>query len=235
MRVQRSGAVPSVPSRTNVTVATESRSGWAALFRDAFNQSRNAMVLLDDERRHVEVNGAYVQLLGYRPSALLGRPISDLRADGAVASADEWRAALRQKQFTGVAELACADGGRVTVEFAGHPEAVTGRNLVLFVALRVARVGRLREDRVAPSDRPALSIRELEVVEQLALGLSGPEVADELRIAHNTVRTHVQNAMTKLGTRSRAQLVASTLGDGLYWRDDTELAQPQYRRISATQ
>ena len=33
------------------------------------------MVLLDDDRRHVEVNGAYVQLLGYRPSELIGRPV----------------------------------------------------------------------------------------------------------------------------------------------------------------
>jgi PAS domain S-box-containing protein len=50
-------------------MTTATRSGWSALFRDAFNQSRNAMVLLDDERRHVEVNGAYVQLLGYGPAA----------------------------------------------------------------------------------------------------------------------------------------------------------------------
>ena len=176
------------------------------------------MALLDDERRHVRVNGAYLQLLGYPPSALIGRPIGDLRAGGAVASADEWRAALRQKQFTGTAELARADGGSVVVEFAGHPEVVTGRQLVLLVILSAPRGGRRRDDTLARSGPSALSGRELEVVALLALGLSGPEIAGELQIAHNTVRTHVRNAMTKLRTHSRAQLVAKSLGEGLYLR-----------------
>jgi DNA-binding NarL/FixJ family response regulator len=50
--------------------------------------------------------------------------------------------------------------------------------------------------------------------------LSGPEVAQELQIAHDTVRTHVRNAMTKTEARSRAQLVAKTLGEGMLWRGD---------------
>ncbi len=45
-------------------------------------------------------------------------------------------------------------------------------------------------------------------------GRSGPEIAYELHIAHDTVRTHVRNAMTKLGARSRAHLVAKALSDG---------------------
>jgi PAS domain S-box-containing protein len=201
------------------TESVETRSGWAALFRDAFNQSRNAMVLLDDDRRHVEVNGAYVKLLGYRPSELIGRSVSELRADGATVSTGQWHAALRQKQFTGTIEMLRADGGRVTVEFAGHPELVTGRQLVLFVALRVARGGRLREGADPGATRPELSPRELDVVRLLALGFSGPEVAEELRIAHNTVRTHTRNAMTKVGARSRAQLVAMSLAECMYWPD----------------
>jgi DNA-binding NarL/FixJ family response regulator len=60
-----------------------------------------------------------------------------------------------------------------------------------------------------------LSEREREIVRLVALGSSGPEIADELRITHNTVRTHVRNAMTKSGARSRAHLVAKALGDGL--------------------
>jgi PAS domain S-box-containing protein len=203
------------------TDMTENRSGWAALFRDAFNQSRNAMVLLDDDRCHVEVNGAYVQLLGYRPSELIGRPMRDLRADGRAVSDEEWHTALRQKQFTGSIELVRADGAQVTVEFAGHPETVTDRQLVLCVALRATRGGRIRDDTQPPSERQDLSGRELEVVKLLAMGFSGPEVAEELRIAHNTVRTHTRNAMGKIGARSRAQLVAKSLGDGLYWLDLT--------------
>jgi PAS domain S-box-containing protein len=195
----------------------DARSGWSALFRDAFNQSRNAMVLLDGERRHVEVNGAYVQLLGYRPSDLIGLHVSELRADGSTVSVDEWHAALRQKQFTGTIELLRADGAHVTVEFAGHPEIVTGQQLVLFVALRAARATRIRDDRPQGTVRADLSQRELEVVKLLAEGYSGPEVAEELRIAHNTVRTHTRNAMTKMNARSRAQLVAKSLAECAYW------------------
>ena len=49
----------------------------------------------------------------------------------------------------------------------------------------------------------------------VALGQTGPEIADELGIAHDTVRTHVRNAMDKLGARSRAHLVAKAIGEEL--------------------
>jgi DNA-binding NarL/FixJ family response regulator len=54
------------------------------------------------------------------------------------------------------------------------------------------------------------------VIRLLANGLTGPEIAEELQLAHNTVRTHVRNGMAKSGTRSRAQLVALALAEGLY-------------------
>lgn len=78
----------------------------------------------------------------------------------------------------------------------------------------------MRDDSAPGTPRPELSPRELDVVRLLAIGFSGPEVADELRIAHNTVRTHTRNAMTKVSARSRAQLVAKTLAEGMYWADE---------------
>ena len=41
------------------------------------------------------------------------------------------------------------------------------------------------------------------------------EIADELHLSHDTVRTHIRNAMAKTGARSRAHLVAKALGEGL--------------------
>jgi DNA-binding NarL/FixJ family response regulator len=83
------------------------------------------------------------------------------------------------------------------------------------VALRVARGSRRPTDPdAAPRRIGSLSNRERDVVRLLSRGASGPEIADELHVAHNTVRTHVRNAMTKLGARSRAQLVAMSLADG---------------------
>jgi DNA-binding CsgD family transcriptional regulator len=176
------------------------------------------MVLLDDERRHVAVNGAYLALSGFRRGDIIGRPVYEHVAGGPLVTEREWRALLHRDHFTGTADLIRSNGHRVTVDFAGHPEVVTGRRLVLFVAIRAARAGRQHHDPTPPrTDCVALSRRELEVVRLLALGFSGPEVADELHLAHNTVRTHVRNAMAKVGARSRAQLVARTMGEGMHW------------------
>lgn len=199
--------------------ATVSDSGWAGLFWQAFTRSRNPMVLVDDQRRHVEVNGAWLALVGYPRRELIGRPVYELFAHGPLDSKQQWEEALGRQQLTGRAEVVCAGGRHVMVEFAGHPEIVTGRRLVLFVALRTARAGRsLPAPAPLPTDVPALSRRELDVIRLLALGLTGPEVAEELQLAHNTVRTHVRNAMAKSGSRSRAQLVAKALGEGTAWR-----------------
>jgi len=200
--------------------AAPNDSGWSGLFWQAFTRSRNAMVLLDDQRCHVEVNGAYLALIGYQRRELIGRPVYELLAHGPLATTQQWEAALAQRQFTGQAEIVGAGGQHVMVEFAGHPEVVTGRRLVLFVVLRTARAGRtLPEPASSPTETRALSSRELDVVRLLALGLTGPEVAEELQLAHNTVRTHVRNAMAKSGARSRAQLVARAVGEGTVWRD----------------
>ena len=178
------------------------------------------MVLLDEERTIVELNGASLQLLGYRRDELIGRPLYEVVAGGPMFSAQEWHELLKRKQFTGVAELVRADGGYVIVEFAGHPEVITGRQLILGVALRTARGGRrLSKDTSPPRGATLLSTRELQVIEYIALGMSGPEIADELQLTHNTVRSHVRNAMTKLGSRSRAQLVAEALGEAIFWRE----------------
>ena len=188
--------------------------GWPTLFASAFHQSRNPMVLADAERRIVDANAAIVQLLGRARSALVGRQVSAFVAGGPLLSPSEWRKALTQGRFTGEATMLHADGGEIAVQWAAVTEMATGNRLVLFVALNTSRWG-AHFRRAADGDRTggALSGREREVVHHIALGSSGPEIADELRITHETVRTHVRNAMTKLGARSRAHLVAKTLAE----------------------
>jgi PAS domain S-box-containing protein len=189
-----------------------SQAGWAGLFWNAFKRSRNAMALLDDERRAVEANPAFLRLVGHRRATVIGRPFYEFVADGPIASPGEWRAAMAQDEFTGVADMIHKDGTLVTVQWAGHPETATGRRLALVVAMHSVRSGR-RLPTEDPTGDP-LSDREREVVRLIGHGNSGPEIAEELRISHNTVRTHAHNAMTKLGARSRAHLVAKALGEG---------------------
>jgi LuxR family maltose regulon positive regulatory protein len=48
-----------------------------------------------------------------------------------------------------------------------------------------------------------LSERELEVLRLLGTELSGPELAHELMVSINTLRTHTKNIYTKLGVNNR--------------------------------
>ena len=190
-------------------------SGWSGFFETAFKQSRNAMALVDDRRIHVDVNGAYLKLLGYPRGRVVGQPLHRYVAEPSRATGEEWAAALADGRFTGEAELICADGSRADVQWGATTEVVTGRRLVLFVALSTSRWGgRFRRTTLPTRDARPLSKREQEIVRLIALGSTGPEIADELQIAHDTVRTHVRNSMTKLGARSRAHLVANALGHG---------------------
>ena len=61
-----------------------------------------------------------------------------------------------------------------------------------------------------PAELQALSVRELEVLEQLAGGASNREIAQQLYISENTVRNHVHSILTKLKLQNRTQLVGMT-------------------------
>jgi DNA-binding NarL/FixJ family response regulator len=101
------------------------------------------------------------------------------------------------------------------VQWGANVEVITGHRLMLVVTLSVSRWGRrFRRDASTEPDVSALSGREFSVVRLVALGYTGPEIAETLGITHDTVRTHARNAMTKTATRSRAQLVAKVLGEG---------------------
>lgn len=192
------------------------RGEWAGLFASAFKQSRNAMALADSARLFVDVNGAYLSLFGYRRSELIGQPVFRYVVGGPLATRAEWKAMLAKGEFAGDAELRAADGSVVGVQWAATVEVVTGRQLVLVVALSTSRWGgRFRRASMPEATPAVLSRREREIVWLVAQGSSGPEIADELHISHDTVRTHARNAMLKLGARSRAHLVAKALGEGL--------------------
>jgi len=191
------------------------RDGWSALFRTAFKQSKNPMALVSDERRLVDVNPAFVRLLGRARDQVIGVHLWDFVAGGPIFTPAQWSAALAAQRFHGEAELLCADGRRIGVQWAGATEVATGQRLVLFVAISTSRWGgSFRRTVTIEGNRGELSARELEIVRLIADGESGPEIAAELHIAHDTVRTHVRNAMKKVGARSRAHLGAKVLGEG---------------------
>ncbi|MFG3507842.1 response regulator [Streptomyces sp. NPDC047821] len=79
----------------------------------------------------------------------------------------------------------------------------------LFAAIHAAAEGRRALSRVVPRDRaPALTHRELDILGQLARGLSNREIARALFISEATVKTHLGRVYAKLGVDTRAGAVA---------------------------
>ena len=62
--------------------------------------------------------------------------------------------------------------------------------------------------------RPGTLGRELEVLRLLARGASSEDVATELGISAETVRSHVKNASHKLGARTRIHAVTLAIASG---------------------
>jgi DNA-binding NarL/FixJ family response regulator len=96
-----------------------------------------------------------------------------------------------------------------------------GRPQELIDAIRVVARGgtyfdpRLKAMLAAREVRaPVLSPREREVLSFLADGLTGEQIAERLVLSPETIRTHVRNAMGKLGAKTRVHALALALEGG---------------------
>jgi NarL family two-component system response regulator LiaR len=65
----------------------------------------------------------------------------------------------------------------------------------------------------------ALTEREVEILQQMALGKTNQDIADDLVLSERTVRTHVTNILAKLGLSNRTQAVLYALRTGLAHMD----------------
>lgn len=72
--------------------------------------------------------------------------------------------------------------------------------------------------RLATRTPARLSPREREILGLLADGAKGPELARQLELSPETVRTHIRNSMRKLEARTRIEAVAIALEQGFVSR-----------------
>src|SRR3954447_2653562 len=188
--------------------------GWKSLFRAVLQNARNPMALVDEDRRIVEVNPSATALTGFARSQLIGRAADDFVPDHEKEGFDrEWRQLLLTGDGNAEREMLCADGGRVTIQYRASRSIVGERRLVLYLATQVRPALEAAQPTAIRSY--SFSPREQEIVRLVAQGLTTRDIADQLRLSLETVRTHIRNAMGKLSARTRAQLVAKALQERL--------------------
>jgi two-component system, NarL family, response regulator len=71
------------------------------------------------------------------------------------------------------------------------------------------------EKLAARMDKPILSDRERQVIDQMAKGKNNREIGAELNITEHTVRFHVNNVLSKLGANDRAHAIVLALRQGI--------------------
>ncbi|MGH9065700.1 MAG: LuxR C-terminal-related transcriptional regulator [Acidimicrobiales bacterium] len=104
-------------------------------------------------------------------------------------------------------------------QLAGHLERVRGGELVVDPRLgaHAARTAaRVDNGRVWPGAQRGLSHRESEVLGLLVDGLANRDIATELLLGEETVKSHLRAVYRKLGVRHRAQAVSTALRQGIY-------------------
>jgi len=77
-----------------------------------------------------------------------------------------------------------------------------------------------------PAVLDTLTDRELEVMREVARGLTNREIADRLYIGDGTVKTHVARILAKLGLRDRVQVVVYAYEHGITHPGDSNPPPP---------
>ena len=166
-------------------------------YRVLFDEVPDPTFLVDDACRVIDAN-AGAGRLGIGPEHR-GRQLGALLPSLLPLTGERWSQILGEGQFC---EEYGADELLVKANF------LRGRHLV------IVRQG--GEDRSTPAvtGEPRLTPREREIFRLLALGFSGRDIAKQLFLSPDTVRTHVQNGVGRLGARTRGQAIAIALTRG---------------------
>ena len=201
-----------------------------------FSESRNPMLLADDDRRYVNANTAALVLLGYDLPTLRTMRIDDLALPEVRPFLDDvWRDFLDQGGSIGQFAVLRSDGTAVEIHFNATANVRPGLHLSLFInPLVTGDGGELDVDEGKSSlEEPVRAVRERTgtlldstertVITLLALGLSWHEVADRLGVSAADVREVMQTAMDKLGARTRAHAVSIAMRAG-----EIDLSDPQF-------
>ena len=224
---------PEPPSATPKTqaFAGEFDLQVAARLRAAFARSRHAMLIADDERRWVSGNAAACELLGLAQEAVSWHTMDDFTPLSERSRLkQQWAEFLASGEAGGQYQLYVSDRQPFPVEFGAIANVLPGRHLALFIPpaegsaegiTPATRVGEWRALMAVREARSPLTKREREVMTLAAAGGQSGDMAERLVLSPETIKSHIQNAMGKLGAHTRAHAVAIALVTGqIAWSDD---------------
>jgi PAS domain S-box-containing protein len=185
-------------------------------FREFFQRSRLAMLLVDDDRRYVDANPAACRFLGLPREQIVGKTIDDFTPPEMRHRVDRmWRAFREEGTQSGDYELMPPDDGRRRCQYSATADIEPGRHLSILMTVPPAehRDSDDASNQAREKGQP-LSPRERQVMTLIAAGATGIEISERLRISPETVRNHVRAARGKLGARTRAHAIALAVQRG---------------------
>jgi DNA-binding CsgD family transcriptional regulator len=189
-----------------------------------FENSRHPMLMADDLRRWICGNAAASALLGISQGEIPWRTMDDFTSSTGSARLDKhWDEFRSAGAAEGWYDLWVPPAGSMAVEFSAIANVLPGRHLTVFIRSEDGATGDVPD--VAPRaswgpvatatrSHTRLTTREREMITLIAGGGQSLGMADDLFLSPETVKTHVQNAMTKLGAHTRAHAVAIALVTG---------------------
>ena len=202
----------------------ESGSQDALRLRTALEHSQHPMLIADDQRRWVTGNLAASGLLGIAREEIPWRTMDDFTPpDDRKRLEETWAAFLAAGGAEGWYQLYVPDRGSVPVEFSATANVLPARHLSVFIPTAETSDEQAedltRERAWAPvmkegDARLQLTDREREVMTLVASGLQSGDIAEFLFLSPETVKSHVHNALEKLGAHTRAHAVAIALVTG---------------------
>lgn len=211
-RLLRAGFRVIVEAEPDLTVVGEAGDGRAAV--DVVTRRRPDVVLMDIRMPQLDGLQAAERILG-DPS--LSTAVVMLTTFDASEYVYE---ALRIGASGFLLKDAPADRLLDAIRVAAAGDALIAPSITRRLIAQFAREARPEPSGV-PSALEELTEREIDVLRLIARGLSNAEIAAELIVGENTVKTHVSRVLAKLGLRDRAQAVVVAYETGLVLRGMT--------------
>ncbi len=125
---------------------------------------------------------------------------------------------LREKRYLGLVVLLTTFNEPVLVQQAAYAGADAYWSKELppeALAERLRRLSQGQEPRLRAPELPRLTMREQEVLQQMAQGLSSKEIARNLGLSPETVKDHLVRLYEKLGVRNRVEALERARSLGL--------------------